>query len=286
MSIAERLDGWFPGRWPASLRRRSTGFSLVVVSASFVGIYAWYRSQTLSHDASVTGWVMIAALIVLAALGIRRRLVSLPLAPVGLWVQAHVYLGIFFLLAYLMHVPRIIANGGLELILSLLVIATIGSGIYGWYLSRTAPRRLTAIGQEVRYDQIDWTRARIAVRAAALIGSLSDSEDREVLSRHYQQNIDVYFTSKPSWWYFIMPTGSRRRRLLAGLIELNRYLSPELRAVAGELSALVRNRDDLDYHHAIQWRLRSWRGLHALMTVVLILFATTHVILALRMMGV
>ncbi len=175
--------------------------------------------------------------------------------------------------------------GGLEGLLSILVWLTCGSGIYGLYLSRTAPKRLSGIGHEVRYDHIAWHRSRVVERAEVLIGSFPATTGREVLDEYYHTRLKVFFQSQPGWLYFLFPTVQRRKRLLAGLTENYRYLPPELKAIAGELAALVRNRDDLDYHHAMQWRLRTWRYLHILLTALLILSASMHIVLAWRMEG-
>jgi hypothetical protein len=260
------------------------------VFAVALGIFAaamgaWWWSVSLRHASFLTGWLLVVVVVVLGAIGIRRRLVMLPLGSVGKWVQIHIDLGFIACALYLLHVPRILATGGFEATISILVLVMLGSGFYGFYLSRTVPRRLTAIGTEVRYDQIPWMRARIHERATALIEGLPESLDRDVLYHHYRDHLQPHFAGRPSLSYFLFPSGVDRRERIAELNELHRYFSPELRQVAGELAALLRNRDDLDYHHVLQFRLRLWRAVHGVMTVFLLMGIVVHVVLVHRMAG-
>ena len=48
------------------------------------------------------------------------------------------------------------------------------------------------------------------------------------------------------------------------------------RKTAEELFSLVRRRDDLDYHEALQWRLRVWLFAHVALTYPLLLAAGLH----------
>jgi hypothetical protein len=67
-----------------------------------------------------------------------------------------------------------------------------------------------------------------------------------------------------------------RKSLLADLTEVTRYLSDSERKTAEELFALVRKRDDLDYHEALQWRLRTWLFVHIALTWPLVAAAALH----------
>jgi hypothetical protein len=71
-----------------------------------------------------------------------------------------------------------------------------------------------------------------------------------------------------------------RKRLLAELTGATRYLSDDERKTAEELFALVRRRDDLDYHEALQWRLRAWLFVHIALTYPLLTAAALHAWLA------
>ena len=77
----------------------------------------------------------------------------------------------------------------------------------------------------------------------------------------------------------------RRRRLLNGLKELDRYLENDGKQTAGQFAALVRRRDDLDYQFAIQLRLRLWLVIHGIFSIALLAGAITHAALVFRFVG-
>jgi hypothetical protein len=67
-----------------------------------------------------------------------------------------------------------------------------------------------------------------------------------------------------------------RKRLFVELGEVSRYLSDAERETSEKLFALVRRRDDLDYHEALQWRLKMWLFLHIGLSYPLLLLGCVH----------
>jgi len=106
-----------------------------------------------------------------------------------------------------------------------------------------------------------------------------------VLGSFYRNYLNPFFSSRPSLAYVLMPSGVRRRRLLSGLKELDRYLESDGRNTAGRFAALVRSRDDLDYQYALQLRLRLWLVIHCVFSVALIVGGIVHAVIAWRFAG-
>ena len=206
----------------------------------------------------------------------------LPLGSAATWTQIHIYTGIFATGAFVMHVPNIVAGGVFEFALSMLFWVVAVSGFYGVYISRTLPKRLTAIEGERRFDRVSWHRRQIAETAKRLVNETADTSANAVLSQFYQEYLAPFFGQRPSLAYVLIPTGRRRRQILGDLTELNRYLEGSSRETTGRIAALVRRRDDLDYQYALQMRLRMWLIVHAAFSVMLTAGAIIHGILALR----
>ena len=267
------------------VKRRLIGIAITLLAVVVLGASAWIVKQRLGHASVLTGSTALACLFLLLLIGVRRRIPVLPLWNMSTWVQVHIYLGLFAVAAYAMHVPTLIASGTFEGGLACLFIAVAVSGFYGVYVSRTAPKRLTAVAGEYRFEQIGWQRTRIAELADELIAELSGTQAATVLSRFYRQTLQPFFGARPSLAYVAVPTGGRRRRILSQLRELDRYLEAETRDTAGRFAALVRMRDDLDYHFALQLRLRGWLVIHSLLSTGLVIWASTHALLALRFLG-
>jgi hypothetical protein len=265
-------------------RRIIAGCVCLTAIVVFWSLYRWI-DDSLGDHRWFTGWTLATCLIALSIFGLRKRLVMLQLLPVSTWTQIHGYTGLFTIALFAMHVPRLIANGPFESMLSLLFWSVSGSGLYGIYISRTAPRKLTAIGQEYRYDTIPWYRAQVASIAQRTILALSQSPDREVLSEYYQRRLAPYLANQPTVFYRLVPSGRRRRQMLLELADLHRYLTPTTITAAGHLAGLVRARDNMDYQHVMQWRLRLWVAIHACLTIGLMAASILHVILVLNFHG-
>ncbi len=266
----------------SKINRRVAGAVVTLIAVVIVAAIAGHLERSLGRPDWWTGGVTLGGLIVLVLLGLRRRLPLLGAGSMATWTRVHLYVGLFTLAVYVLHVPAILAGGVLEGLLSILFLAVSGSGIYGLYISRTLPRRLTAIPGEHRFDQIDWHRRQILLRSESEIESLPDSDAATLLRNHHDEQLRPYFASQPNWWALLRPRPHRRRRLLRDLSELGRYLDEQPRRVAGQISGLVRLRDDLDYRHALQWRLRAWVIVHGAGSLLLIGLAVLHVGLVVR----
>ncbi|MGV3484168.1 MAG: hypothetical protein ACO1RT_07110 [Planctomycetaceae bacterium] len=271
-------------RW--SLRQRRLASVLATALFAFVWLTGarWIQVR-LGHTSAYSGATLLTCLIGLSLIGMRKRLVMLPLWSVSTWVQIHIYTALFACVAFWVHVPAVIGNGWFEGALSWLFLLVAASGLYGVVISRLAPKRLTAVSIQPRFDRIAWHRDQIMVAADAALLELDESSDRSVLESHFQQRLKPYFQSSLSLRYLAHPTSTRRRRLLADLAELDRYLDGSVLAASKQLAALIRHRDDLDYQHAIQLRLRAWVMVHGSLSGVLLLWSLAHAYLAIGMLG-
>ena len=263
-----------------------------VVASSFtiavILLFVWlYQRETdrLGAPAFFTGFTLLACLLILILLGVRRRLPFWPLGSVSTWTQIHLYVALFTTVIYVLHVPALVASGVFESFLSMIFLLVTASGFYGLYVSRTLPKKLTAVEGQHRFDRVSWGRLQIAQAAEQTYQEISEPTAKQVLEAFYQHVLSPFFVSRPSLAYVIVPSGNRRRRLLGDLKELDRYLENDGRRAAGKLAALVRRRDDLDYQFALQLRLRCWVVFHSMLSLVLLAAAIVHLIIVLRFAG-
>jgi hypothetical protein len=105
------------------------------------------------------------------------------------------------------------------------------------------------------------------------------------LSEYYQRRLLPYFQTPRSVFYQLLPTGSRRRQLLRELEDLDRYLAADGLKHRRMLSAMVQSKDDLDFHYALQTRLRYFYTAHFALTWTLLILIGVHVVLVLRFSG-
>lgn len=281
------LESTLPSRWKAiSMRRRR----VIACVATLLAIELfWCCNQIivsrLGNASLFSGSVLLACLFLLVAIGARRRLMMLPLWSVSTWLQVHLYTGIFACAVFVVHVPRIIANGWFEGILSWLFIVVSASGIYGIFASRSIPKRLTAVPTQPRYDRINWHRDQYRQAAAKEYESLKPISGGDVLANFYTRQLQPYFESGLPLAFRIQPNQRRRRSLLAELGDIKRYLSDQALESANQFAGMIRHRDELDYHHGLQWKLRSWVIVHAALSLLLIVWAVVHAGFAFMMLG-
>jgi hypothetical protein len=270
---------------PTFRRRRLVSLIVTMIALLIVAGIAWIQEGRLAHASFFTGSTVLGSILLLGLLGVRRRLPVLPLGSVSTWTQIHLYTGIFAFGVYVLHVPALIGGGVFECGLSIVFLLVTASGFYGIYASRTLPKRLTAVEGQHRFDRVGWHRGQIAEKARVLLDELNEQTGMRVLGSFYTNYLNPFFSSHPSFAYVLVPSGVRRRRLLSGLKELDRYLESDGRITAGRFAALVRSRDDLDYQYALQLRLRLWLVIHCVFSVALIVGGIVHAVMAWRFAG-
>jgi hypothetical protein len=82
-----------------------------------------------------------------------------------------------------------------------------------------------------------------------------------------------------------MEVRSPVNQLLTKINDLQRYLDERERATMGRIADLVRQKDGLDYHHALQLLLKLWLFIHIPLTYSLLLFTLAHIVLVFAFSG-
>lgn len=262
------------------VRRRLQNASLAFLAVALAAAWAGRLELRLRDSSYFTGWLLLAAILFLALFQLRKKLPAPPLGSATLWLQCHIYVGLATAGLYFVHAPLRWPNGRLESLLATLLFATLASGIVGLYWTRTLPRKLSRVGEEVLYERIAAIRGALRQRAETAVLAAVRLAGATTLGEFYSSHLQAYFSDTRSWKYRLVPTATHRRALMAELTEASRYFSDAERQTAEELFALVRKRDDLDYHEALLWRLRAWLFVHIGLTYPLLVFAGLHAWLA------
>ena len=255
---------------------------IALVIAALVGLALWLdrlRAQFGPH-AFVSGYVIIGCVVFLAAYNLRKKLPFLPLGRSSTWLQLHIYVGWFTIGAFGYHVGWRWPNGWLESALFWVFAFTAASGVYGLVLSKVVPRRLARLREEVIYERIPALRLQVQAAAQDLMLGLVQTGDAPALADFYSEALIPYFVHPRGLLYYVHPSSRMRNRLQARLHGIERYLTQDQRVAQQQLGRLIDRRDDLDFHHAQQGRLKYWLFLHIGATYVLLLLAAVHAILA------
>ncbi|MBT6986649.1 MAG: hypothetical protein HN956_20015, partial [Rhodospirillaceae bacterium] len=150
-------------------RRRWRNGLISAIAA--VGLFAWYTAYDVSlyQPAYLTGWLLLALIVLLTLYNGRKKLSMVPLGTAATWLQWHVYMGLLAVLTFAMHIEWSIPNGFLERLLALFFVAVAGSGLLGLYLSRRFARMLTRRTEEVVLERIPEFIANLRGEAEELV---------------------------------------------------------------------------------------------------------------------
>ena len=269
---------------PTALNRTHTNLRILGISmmaSAVVGTIA-YRNWTISHlgnESFATGYVLVATCVGLIALGIRKRLPLVPLGRVAVWQSAHHYLGTFCLVAYCLHAGAI-TTGWFESLLAILFWTILLSGFLSWYVNKKSPRMLRATGYAILRSDIPTVKRRVSEQAYQIALQAAGSKGSMAIADYYRSDLALYFSKPRSIGYRLLPTGKRKRNLLAGLVRIDRYLDETGREMKSRLSSLVQEKDDLDFQSAIQQRVRMCAAFHTVLLGVFVVFSILHIVLA------
>ncbi len=266
-------------------RRRIRNFGLTAMAIAAVWLWTRVLDRGLGSSAFATGYLMLSAVLFLALYNVRKKLPFLPLGNSAVWLQWHLYVGFGSLGLFALHAGIRWPTGVLNTALAGVYLATAASGLIGLYLTRTIPAQLARIGEEVIYERIPALHLQVRRQAADAVLDSVTASGATTLADFYVARLYDFFHRSRGTRYFIRPTTTVRRSLMHELEAVRRYLSDHEQAAAERLFALVRRKDDLDFHEARQRLLKTWLFVHIGLTYGLVALALLHGLLALAFRG-
>jgi hypothetical protein len=168
----------------------------------------------------------------------------------------------------------------LETALAAIYLLTFGSGLAGLYLTRNVPRQLARVGDEVIYERIPALRRQVALQVNQTVLDAVAASGATTLADFYTSRLYDFFRRPRGPSYLLWPTSALRRALMHEMRDVRRYLSDQEQTACERLFALVRRKDDLDFHEARQRLLKLWLFMHIALTCALVLLALLHGLVA------
>jgi hypothetical protein len=252
---------------------------LLACAATVVAHHRW--SDELPNYPYLSGWALMAVMVLLALYNMRKRLAFLSLGSSEAWLQIHIYAGFFAVLLFLIHLRFRVPTGWFEGTLAWLYVLVTVSGIVGLFLSRVLPRRLATRGGEVIYEKIPALRYALRQQAEALALTSGPA----VMAEFYTERLHDFFYGPKYFWLHLLDSRRPLNGIVTELHELRRYLNEAERGTLDKLGELVRRKDALDYHRALQAALKLWLFVHLPLTYSLMTFSVLHVILVFAFSG-
>lgn len=244
-------------------------------------LYGLYiaMSAKLWDPAFVTGWVLLAAMVLLTLLNVRKKLPFLPIVKMRHWMTVHVYLGWFAIGAFLVHLGFRIPTGAMEITMAILFAIVAVSGVVGLFISRSFAQRLTRRGEEVIFERIPVFRRQLREAADDLASYSVERTQSTSIANFYADRLRDWFAVPSDYFEHIFELNTRIYQLDQAFDSMQRYLNDGEKEVLAELRSLVHKKYELDYHYALQRTLKAWLFVHIPVTYALLVFAAVHVVL-------
>jgi hypothetical protein len=256
-------------------------FALIAASLGALWLNAKYNA--LPNYAFLTGWALLAGMFVLTIYNVRKKLPFLPLGKSETWLQIHIYLGFFTTLLFLIHLNFCVPHGWFEITLAWLFVLVSGSGFVGLFFSRVLPRRLATRGGEVIFEKIPAIRHGLKTEAEEL--AVGQAAKSVVIAEFYTKRLAMFFAGPKHFWKHLAESRREVSALVAELEDLRRFANDAEKEKIEKLAALVRQKDGLDYHRAVQLTLRLWLFVHIPLTYGLLIFTALHLVLVFGFSG-
>ncbi|MBT4042947.1 MAG: hypothetical protein HOF11_05525 [Rhodospirillaceae bacterium] len=261
-----------------AIRRWINGFITLMAAA---GLLAWHTAHdvALYHPAYLTGWFLLAIILVLTLYNGRKKMSMVPLGTAAAWLQWHIYLGLLTIFIFALHIEWSVPTGILENFLALFFILVAGSGLVGIYLSKKFPRKLTVRTEEVVLERIPQFIAELRTQAEDLALKSAVETGSSTIADFYGTRLASYFAAPRNFRLHLQ--GSRRASfaLMTDINALTRYLNDQEMVYLEALRDLAERKDQLDYAYALQSTLKAWLFVHVPATYGLILLALLHLVL-------
>jgi hypothetical protein len=267
------------------IRRRVRNFGLTMMALAVVWLWVRAQERRLSPSAFATGYLLLSAVVFLALYNVRKKLPFLPLGSSAGWLQWHLYMGLGSVGLFALHAGVHWPTGVLNAALAIAYLATVASGLTGLYLTRTIPPQLARVGEEVVYERIPALHQQVRRQAGDVVLASVTASGVTTLADFYVARLYDFIHRSRGPGYFLRPTTALRRSLMHELEAAGRYLSDQEQAACERLFALLRRKDDLDFHEARQRLLKTWLFAHIGLTYGLVVLAILHGLLALAFRG-
>jgi hypothetical protein len=266
-------------------RQRLAGLTMLLLfSVAVLWAYGHYTLRFPRLD-YFSGALLFTVMVVLTLYNGRKKLPFLPLGTSEGWLQFHIYAGFFTVVLFLVHIQFRAPAGWFDAILATLYLLVTVSGIAGLALTRTIPKRLTTRGGEVLFERIPAIRRHLQDQAETLALKTVPEAHSATIADFYVRHLQDFFNGPRNLSLHVLEVRRPLNLLQNKITDLNRYLNVRERETLDKIAFLVRQKDGLDYHQALQLLLRGWLFVHIPLTYSLMLFSVVHIVLVYAFSG-
>lgn len=254
----------------------------IAAAAVLIGSYLDYRRRMLPHGGTLMGLFYgllgTAIILVLMALGIRKRRYSSGVGSLQGWTSAHVYLGLLVLLIIPLHAGFKFRFDFHTLAFVLLVLVVV-SGLVGVALYLSVPTRLTRFEAGLQADKVDHEINRLLADMRDLAKDKSDA-----FVRVYRDEVAKTVGEKPRGWRLLWfgpgadPVTRRTEELARTVPQIPAQEHGEFQT----LTKLMLQKSQLEANLQSQMRLRNaleaWLYVHLPVSIAMLAAVVVHIV--------
>ena len=270
----------------AFAKRRLIGLgAFSLISLGLIAAYSVAQAQ-LMRTSLFSGFALLFLVIFLIGLNWRKRFSFLPVGRASTWLQVHIYAGWVSVIVFFIHTGFRQPNGPMELIVAFLFLIVAISGMAGLVMSRVIPKRLTAHGGNITYEEVPKMQRLLKIKAESIALKSIEETKKSTIADFYVERIEVFLMgSRRFFWNHLFGSEKHLTPLLTRMSAMHRYLNEQEIQVMNQLEELVLERDRLDYQQCLLSILKCWLFVHIPLSYSLLVFGVMHGALAYRFVG-
>lgn len=260
------------------IQARFIKFTVLILCCVIYALFFHYYAGR--YDSLVSGCTLLVSLGFLMGLSIVRQMPFFSIFNARFWAQLHIYLGLFALAIFLLHVDHGWPHTTFNIILFIFFLLMIVTGIAGVYIYRRLPRKIVHFGDELVLSEIPARYRYIREQAESALKHACEHEPCDELSQFYLDHLYEIFKGPRQLGRSMC--GLRSEQQVAQLRELERlkrYADSEEFACLERLQQLLEQKYDLDFYYAQKLLLRYWLYIHIPVAYGLCLLVIAHVVI-------
>ncbi|MEP2775682.1 MAG: hypothetical protein ABJQ29_04385 [Luteolibacter sp.] len=249
-----------------------------LASVALAAASLWFIPR-FPHHAYISGWFLFALMLILTFFNLRKKVPFLRMGKASFWLKMHICLGIFSGILFFVHMGWSWPSGIFRQIFAWCFLIVFISGLVGWWMSRTFPKRLTLAGYETPFERMADARNNIRQRAEALVLATEENKTPSLASLKYADQLGIFFTKHCNFLAHLRASRSPQAAHASQFDEMRRFIAKDDLPGFEELQDLVEQKHMLDYQYSLQLALRLWLFVHIPLSYSLLIFSVLHIIL-------
>ncbi len=260
-------------------KKRSSGLVVTALAVVVLAVASLWFIPLFPHHAYISGWFLFALMLILTFFNFRKKIPFLRVGKASFWLKMHICLGIFSGALFFVHMGWSWPGGLFRQLFAWCFLIVFISGLIGWWMSCTFPRRLTVAGYETPFERIPDARNNLRQKAEALVLDNGDGNTPSLASLRYADQFGTFFIKPRNFWAHLLESGSPQAAHTSQFDEMERYIEKGELGMFAELRDLVAQKHMLDYQYSLQLALRLWLFIHIPLSYSLLIFSVLHIIL-------